>query len=207
MNPIVRVDDDEHVTYELTDDDRKKMDAVKLGGYAELYEVNIADFGHAMCVMQLVSMLTTEAGKITPEKHAAYLKYRVWENDGYYGTDSDAPTEFDGFSVAELEDLSYYGDTPICVSDVITQFMIELNDNHAHAPEDFVALRALVPEIINTCPVKATTYADGLICETREHTEEYSRAEAERVTILNEARDSDEFSDMLEAVRRAAAVV
>lgn len=197
-----RVQTNSHFVHELTESDRDLIMRTPLThGEAEIEQTLNS---HEVCIMQLTSMLLTAP------------KRRISEDTVEYD-------HYEGMYVSKIldEEAYAYSDHPPCVSEVITDYMIELNDSLDDAGRE--RLRDLVPEIIDTCPIKITTRNVGVRGtntqwiieeETRDATAEYDAAERERTRILDAA--SDRAADAaglalkleikLDGVRQAAAV-
>lgn len=190
MNPIMTMVG-KYRAYKLTKEDLTKIDQAKLMGGAG----TIADaLLHKVCVMQLVSMVTTEAEKVFTTRQDQY-----------------------GNS---------YTDKPICVSEVITDTMIALNDDENITDEERQQLKTLLADIINTCPIKTTEYTKKsgtrVVYQSRAYKDEaYLEAEEKRREILKKFLDNGlshkkgarvihpagpTFQEALGMVKKAAAV-
>lgn len=206
MNPIVQMVD-KYKAYRLDKKDLAKLRRVKLGIGESQWDSIISD--HEMCVMQLVAMVTTQH-EIDPT--LAEQEYAAWRR----GWVSAMWTRRKKRWQAPPTPPTGYTDHPICVSEELTGFLIELNDNCSNNQR--AQLKKLVPEILNTCPITVKQYKTKPAIEVRDATNpEYRAAEAERRLILEEAehsRGEDEWGDpkpvpfktRIEAVKRAAAL-
>lgn len=161
-------------------------------GAAEIFTVLDS---HEMCVMQLTSMITS------PPKQR--LDRNTVESEEDEWGDVVHRNVITGDTVVD----AYTDETP-CVSRAIRSFLIDLNDNLNN--EDRQRLVDVIPEIIDTCPVRleTRTAARGFEYEfeVSDPTAAYCQAERQRSRLLDEARYYDTLDEKLDAVRQAAAI-
>lgn len=198
MNPLVHETPDQHVVFELTEEDRKRMRQISVvDGHTNWADVVM----HKMCVMQMIALLIDRHGQ-DPKKqkeeferaYAERVRLRVVER---------TPRSLLPPIPSQLPDSS------VCVSEHITSSMITWNDSIGSQRERN-RLKLLVEEIMNTCPVIRTVHEDGFVVDTADtYDREYKRAEEERLSILDAVNFDDEsvpFKVKEEAIRKAAAV-
>jgi hypothetical protein len=200
MNPVTQMINS-FKAYRLQKKDLNKLRRVRLvEGAAELREF-IA--GHELCVMQATAMITTQSEFDAKAAQEAMDKYHngvlVYSREKYRYIRVDD----EGNELHEPE-ITGYTDHPICVSEAITTFLIELNDTCSDRQR--AQLKKVIPDIVNTCPIKIEEFKTKPAREVRNRTPEYRSAEAERERILGEVYGDAPFDEKLEAVKRAAAV-
>lgn len=189
------------VRYELTDQDLAVLAKTQL----EHGEANIDDvLNHRMCVMQAISMLTTEQDRDLDRQ--AVLRSRYNElNRRYFDFDDAERDEYDQLDDELAESGSTIGDHPICVSEQITEHAIALNDSSTY--EQRQQLKDLIPLLIGTCPIaRVLDEETGVYYERRAYDDdEYIALEARRSAILAEAFGHPaKFEEELAALREAA---
>lgn len=81
-----------------------------------------------------------------------------------------------------------YTDHPVCVSEVITELMIELNDSGRTSDRQRNALKKVVPDLIGTAPIEVTTGLFGQEPYERQdrHNPLYERAESKRHEMVKD---------------------
>lgn len=179
------VQDDNTVVYEW--DSADKVDLYRTPLAIGAIDALVTLETHKVCIMQLTEML-----RRSPDKRITR------ETVVYDGLDNELLFKGTG------QEVYCYDDHPICVSEAITSFMINLNDSSTDVQREL--LRSAVPDIVGTCPVKLQQGYEHTQYERRDRTSQYNAAEIERHRVLGGVDDGRSFEEKINAVRQAAQI-
>lgn len=207
---------EDRILFGLSKEDLKLIDSIELIGAQGESEINVVM--HKLCVMQVIELaMTPPEQRATPEEEAAF---REWleshgrnEHDDYI--DSWLIEQASSEMKAIIKKFKPPSDRPVCVSKAITTAMIAVNDSEYTTNENRQKLKAVVEEVMNTCPVQRKVQqlkTKVKVTDTRmAKNEAYREAEKKRESILKPIEDKYtdgdlSFDEAIALIREAAAL-